>query len=105
MSQEGMETFEVSAEEMTARREPVAEKRCLHITVVDHTPIVEGTDDVSFIDLKIPLGMVEAGLKLVPEGKLGKLDPTLIVQMVEMGASGELVKINEEKKSISIRIE
>jgi hypothetical protein len=103
MSEE--ETFEVSAEEPAARRESVAEKRVLHITVVDHTPIVEGNDEVSYIDLKIPLGMAEAGLKMVPEGKLGQVDPDLIVQMVEMGAVGELVNINEEKKTVSIRVE
>ena len=105
MSEEEAETFEISPEETATRREPVAERRCLHVTVVDHTPIVEGTDDVSYIDLRIPLGMAEAGLKMVPDGKLGKIDPAMIVQMIEMGASGELVKIDEEKKTISIRIE
>ena len=105
MSEEEAETFEISPEETATRREPVADKKCLHVTIVDHTPIVEGTDDVSYIDLKIPVGMAEAGLKMVPEGKLGKIDAALIVQMIELGATGELVKIDEEKKSISIRIE
>lgn len=105
MSEEGMETFEVSPEESTTRREPVAENRYLHITIVDHNPIVDGTDEVSYVDLRIPVGMAEAGLKGVPEGKLGSIEPGLVLQMVEIGATGDLVKISEQKKSISIRIE
>ena len=105
MSDEGSETFEVSPQEQPQRRETVAEKRFLHVTIVDHNPIIEGTDDVSYIDLRIPVGMAEAGLKMVPQGKLGSVDPSLVVQMVEMGASGEIVKIEEQKKTINIRIE
>ena len=105
MSSEEMETFQVSPAEKPRRKEPVAEKRFLHITVVDHNPVVEGTDDVSYVDMKIPVVMAEAGLKMVPGGKLGNIDPSLIVQMIELGADGELINIKEEKKSISIRIE
>ena len=105
MTEQGMETFEVSPEQPPTRRKPVAETKCVHVTIVDHTPVVEGTDDVSYMDVKIPLAMIEAGLRIIPEGKLGKIDPALIVQMVELGATGELVNINEEKKSIRIRIE
>ena len=105
MSDEGNETFEVSPQEQPLRRETVAEKRFLHVTIVDHNPVIEGTDDVSYIDLRIPVGMAEAGLRMVPQGKLGSVDPSLVVQMVEMGASGEIVKIEEQKKTINIRIE
>ena len=72
---------------------------------MDHNPVVEGTDDVSYIDIRIPVSLAEAGLKMVPQGKLGSIDPSLIVQMIELGADGELIKINEEKKSVSIRVE
>ena len=105
MGDEGMETFEVSPGERAERREPVAEKRLLHITIVDHNPVIEGTDDVSFVDVRIPLAMVEAGLKMIPRGKFGDVDPSLLVQMIDMGAEGELIRINEEKKSISVRVE
>jgi len=105
MSEEGVETFQVSPQEQPERRQAVAEKRFLHVTVVDHNPVIEGTDEVSYIDVKIPLGMAEAGLKMIPAGKLGEIDPALIVQMVNMGAEGDLVRVNEEKKSIHIRIE
>ena len=60
---------------------------------------------MSFVDLRIPVPLVESGLKMIPAGKLGNIDPTLLVQMVEMGAVGEIIKINEEKKTISIRVE
>ena len=112
MSEEGMETFEVQpgqpteeTEKSPKRRAPVADKRVLHVTVVDHTPIIEDTDEASYIDLRIPLDMAEAGLKMVPQGKLGEIDPELVVQMVAMGSTGELVKIDNDKKSISIRVE
>ena len=106
MSDEGQETFEVSQPDQPQRRAAgVADKRFLHVTIIDHNPGIEGTDDVSFIDVRIPLGMVEAGLRMIPQGKLGEVDPALIVQMVNMGAEGELIRINEEKKSIQIRIE
>ncbi len=105
MSDEGAETFEIAPEEKPERRKKVAEKKFLHVTVVDHNPIVEGTDEVSYVDIRIPLALAEAGLKMIPAAKLGNIDPALIVQMVEMGATGEIVKINEEKKTISIRVE
>jgi len=86
MSEEGVETFQVSPQEEPQRRQAVAEKRFLHVTVVDHNPVIEGTDEVSYVDVRIPLGM-------------------LIVQMVNMGAEGDLVRMNEEKKTIHIRVE
>ena len=105
MSGQGVETFEVAPQEEARGRQMVTGKKVLHITIVDHNPIVEGTDDVTYVDLKIPVGLVEAGLKMLPANKLGNIDPSLLVQMVEMGAEGEIVKINEEKKTISIRVE
>lgn len=108
MADEGLETFEVSSGETTEepeRREPVASQKFLHVTIVDHNPVIDGTDDSSFIDVRIPLGMAEAGLRAIPEEKFGTVDPSLVVQMVEMGAEGELVQIKEERKSISIRVE
>ncbi len=119
MSDDGFETFEVSpTEEPEPTKEPESKtenrkrskkmaesERCLHVTVIDHNPVIDGTDDSSFIDIRIPLGMVEAGLKLIPSKKLGDVDPDMIVQMIEMGAQGELVHINGDKKSISIRVE
>lgn len=108
MADEGLETFEVTPEESAEepeRREQVASRNFLHVTIVDHNPVVEGTDDSSYIDVRIPLGMVEAGLRTIPDNKFGTVDPAMIVQMVEMGAQGELVQINEERKSINIRVE
>ena len=106
MSEEGLETFEISQPDQPQRRAAtVADNRFLHVTIIDHNPVIEGTDDVSFIDVRIPLPMVEAGLRMIPQGKLGEGDPALIVQMVSMGAEGELIRINEEKKSLQIRIE
>jgi len=83
----------------------VAEKRYLCVTVVDHNAVIEQTGEESYINLRIPVALAEAGLRMVPEGKLGRIDPQLIVDMVEEGATGELVNIAEEKKSITIRIE
>ena len=108
MSNEGAETFEVSPQQAKPERrekQTVADKSFLHVTIVDHNPVIEGTDEASFVDVRIPLGMVEAGLRIIPAGKLGEIDPTMIVQMVEMGAAGELLRVNEGKKSILIRIE
>jgi hypothetical protein len=106
MSDEGTETFQVSGEEAPPqRRQGAPVKKFLHVTIVDHNPIIDGTDEASFIDVRIPLGMVEAGLSMVPEGKLGNLDPQMIVQMVNMGAEGELIRTQEEKKSVHVRVE
>jgi len=114
VSDEELETFEVSSPPEAepakpAKRErrtgPVAERRYLCITVVDHNAVIEGTGEESYIHMRIPVNLAEAGLKMVPEGKLGKLDPELIVEMIEEGASGELINITEEKKTISIRVE
>lgn len=108
MADEELETFEVTpqeSEEQPQRRETVAAKKFLHVTIIDHNPVVEGTDDSSYIDVRIPLGMAEAGLRTIPEDKFGTIDPAMIVQMVEMGAEGELVQIKEERKSVHIRVE
>ncbi|MFW6044568.1 MAG: hypothetical protein ACOCR1_02375 [Planctomycetota bacterium] len=110
MADEGLETFEVtseeSADETQIREEtPMNSNSFLHVTIVDHNPVIEGTDDSSYIDVRIPIAMVEAGLHTIPEEKFGTIDPDMIVQMVEMGAEGELIQINEERKSINIRVE
>ena len=106
VSQDTSESMEENANENSNRSQTMQEsQRCLHVTIVDHNPVIDGTDDSSYIDLRIPLAMVEAGLELIPQKKLGDIDPDMIVQMVKMGAQGELVNISEEKKSISIRIE
>lgn len=83
----------------------MAEKRYLCITVVDHNAVIEGTGEESYINLRIPVALAEAGLRMVPEGKLGRIDPAMIVEMIEEGATGELINVHEEKKSVSIRIE
>ena len=83
----------------------MAEKRYLCITIVDHNAVIEGTGDESYINMRIPVALAEAALRMVPEGKLGKLDPALIVEMIEEGATGELVNIRDKTKMISIRVE
>ena len=106
MGEEGISAFEVSEGEERPMREMAGErKRYLHVTIVDHNPIVEGTDEESYINLRIPLTLAEAGLKMVPESKWGHIDPDLIVQMVEEGIDGELISITEEKKSVVVRVE
>ena len=87
------------------RRETVADKRYLCVTVVDHNAVINGTGEESYVNIRIPVSLAASALKLVPEGKLGRIDPDLIVEMVEEGATGTLVSITEEKKTISIRIE
>jgi hypothetical protein len=103
--EEEVESFEVSPTKKPERRVTVAEKKFLHITIIDHNPIIEGTGEASHIDLRIPLAMAEAGLRMIPQGKLSNIDPALVVQAIEMGAEGEIARIDEEKKSIHIRVE
>jgi len=114
MSDEGLETFEVSEpsepepqKPSTPERRgaPVAERRYLCITIVDHNPVIEGTGEESYVNIRVPVALAEAALRLVPEGKLGRIEPELIVEMIEEGASGELINIKEEKKAISVRVE
>lgn len=113
-----LETFEVSEptepEPEPEQEEPsrserrttaVAERRYLCITVVDHTPILDGTDEQSYINVRIPVALAAAGLRMVPEAKLENIEPDLIVEMIQEGAVGELVDIRQEKKSITIRVE
>jgi hypothetical protein len=87
------------------RAETVADKRYLCVTIVDHNAVIEGTGEESYVNLRIPVALAQSGLKMVPEGKLGKIEPDLIVEMIEEGATGTLVSITEEKKTISIRVE
>jgi hypothetical protein len=114
MSDEGLETFEVSGTpepepEPTARPQTrgaaVAEKRYLCVTIVDHNAIIEQTGEQSYINLRIPVALAEAGLRMVPADKLGGIEPEFIVEMIEEGATGELINLTEEKKTISIRVE
>jgi len=106
MAEEGLETFEVSSREEPEIKEALVEtKKYLHVTIVDHNPVVEGTDEESYINLRIPVALAEAGLKMVPEAKWGQVDPDLIVRMVEEGVEGELISINEEKKTLCVRVE
>ena len=116
MSDEGLETFEVSdtpepepEPERPARAErrstPVAEKRYLRVTIVDHNAVIEQTGEESYVNLRIPVALAEAGLKMVPDGKLGNIDPALVVEMIEEGATGELISLTDDKKQISIRVE
>lgn len=81
------------------------ERRYLCITVVDHNAVLEDAGEESYINLRIPVALAEAGLRMVPEGKLGRIDPELIVEMIDEGATGELIKIDEERKTISVRVE
>lgn len=114
MSDEGLETFEVSGTpepetEPTARPQrrgtAVAEKRYLCVTIVDHNAIIEQTGEQSYINLRIPVALAEGGLRMIPADKLGGIEPEFIVEMIEEGATGELVNLTEEKKTISIRVE
>ncbi len=83
----------------------MAERRYLCITIIDHNAVIEGTGEESYINLRIPVALAEAGLKLLPEGKLGRIEPAMLVEMIEEGATGELISVHEEKKTISVRIE
>ena len=83
----------------------MAEKRYLCITVVDHNAAMEDTGEESYINIRVPVALAEAGLKMMSPGKLGSIEPEMIVEMIEEGATGELVNINHKKGSISIRIE
>jgi hypothetical protein len=106
MSDEGIETFEVSEREEPQMRETSEpRKRFLHITIVDHNPVIEGTDEQSYINLKIPLDMADAGLRMVPDAKWGSIDPDLIVSMIEGGVEGEVINIKENKRSVTVRVE
>lgn len=114
MSEEGLEPFEVAEptepepepEEIPQRRgAEVADRKYLCVTIVDHNAVIEQTGEESYINVRIPVALAEAGLRMVPEGKLGRIEPGLIVEMIEEGATGELISIKEEKKTISIRVE
>ena len=114
MSDEGLDVFEVSeapepepegAARQKRRDATVAEKRYLRVTIVDHNAVIEQTGDESYVNLRIPVALAESGLKMVPEGKLGSIDPALIVEMIEEGATGELISLTDDKKQISIRVE
>jgi len=114
MSDEGLETFEVSGPpEPEPKRRPSAERRAggmadgrfLCVTVVDHNAVIEQTGEQSYINMRIPVALAEQALRMLPEGKLGGIDPQLIVEMIQEGASGELINLSEEKKTISIRVE
>ena len=112
-SDEGVDTFEVSERreetreerQMEEPRQPRQNRKHLHITIVDHRPAVEGTDDESYINLRIPANLAESGLRMVPDEKWGQIDPDLIVEMVEEGVEGEIININEEKKTINVRVD
>lgn len=109
---ETVETFEISeaASESREEREIMqtpsrGRPKYLHITIVDHNPIIEGTDEESYINLRLPLDLADDGLRMVPDHKWGQINPALIVRMVESGIEGEIINITEEKKTVTIRVE
>ncbi len=83
----------------------MADRKFLCVTIVDHNPVIDGTGEESYINIRVPVSLAEAGLRMIPDGKLGRIQPELIVEMIEDGAMGELINVKEEKKSISIRVE
>ncbi|MCD6415203.1 MAG: hypothetical protein J7M08_00715 [Planctomycetes bacterium] len=114
MNDEEFDTFEVSEPSVLEPEKPsipetkgetVAERKYLCITIVDHNPIIDGTGEQSYVNIRVPVALAEAGLAMIPKGKLVGIEPEVIVEMIEEGANGELINIKEEKKSISIRIE
>jgi hypothetical protein len=114
MADDGLETFEISEPPQPEPARPVrserrtaivADRKFLCVTVVDHNPVIDGTGEESYINIRVPVSLAEAGLRMIPDGKLGRIQPELIVEMIEDGAMGELINIKEEKKSISIRVE
>lgn len=96
------ETFEEPQGEEEVAVQPA---RCLHITIVDHNAVLEGTGQQSLINLKIPLELAEEGIQVVPEAKWGIIDPHLLVRMAEQGMTGELANVREKGKYIRVVVE
>lgn len=91
----------------TAGKEgPDGRAKYLRVKVVDHNKAGDPT-----VNIRIPIGVVKFGMKMAatfsPEMKDVDVDWNAVTQMIEEGASGELVHVEDETehKTIDVFVE
>ena len=100
-----MTTQEEAASSMHAQ-EPETKARYIRVTVVDH--MKEGRPAVN---IKVPLGVAKWGLKMAqtfsPDMKNANLDWDSINALIQDGAQGEIVHVDDEAdhKTIDVWVE
>ncbi len=77
--------------------------RTLRVKVVDNTK-----DGRSAVNIKVPIGVVKFGMKMAqafsPEVKAANLDWASITAMVEDGALGKIVEVEDEAEHKTIEV-
>jgi hypothetical protein len=83
--------------------EPKDKATMLRVKVVDQTK-----DGRPAVNIKVPLGVVKWGMKMAeafsPEGKAANLDWAAITTMIEEGAVGKLVDVEDEAEHKTIEV-
>lgn len=89
----------------TRDQAPTAKAKFLRVVVVD------SRDGRALSNVTLPIGMVKWGMKMAarfaPEMKDADLDWDAIGEMIEDGAQGELVQVEDEEKhqTVSVSVE
>jgi hypothetical protein len=83
--------------------EPGRKARMLRVKVVDQT-----RDGSPAVNIKVPLGVVKRGMKMAeafsPEVKAANLDWAAITTMIEEGAMGRIVDVEDEAEHRTIEV-
>jgi hypothetical protein len=83
--------------------EPAKTARYLRVRVVDHAK-----DGRPAVNIKVPIGVVKWGMKMAqafsPHMKDVNLDWNSLDAMVEEGATGEIVEVEDEAQHKTIKI-
>lgn len=96
----------VTQEAVTGERQeqqPETMARYIHVKVVDHTK-----EDRPAVNIKVPLGVAKWGLKMAqtfsPQMRDANLDWNSITAMLQDGAQGEVVHVEDEANHKTIDV-
>jgi hypothetical protein len=87
----------------TPESQPSGEPRYLRVQVVDHAKGEQPT-----VNVRLPIGVAKWGMKMAstfaPEMKAADLDWEAIAAMVEGGARGEIVHVDDEERRQTVDV-
>jgi len=84
-------------------QEPEKKAKSLRVRVVD-----DATDGRPAVNIKLPIGVVKWGMKMAqtfsPEMKDAKLDWDSIAAMIQEGAEGKIVDVEDEAQHKTVEV-
>lgn len=92
-----------SEQRSTPAQPPSQEPRYLRVQVIDHTK-----GDKPTVNVRLPIGVAKWGIKMAssfsPEMQDAHLDWEAIAKLVEGGARGEIVHVEDEEKQQTVDV-